>query len=65
MVIEPTITCLITCDGKGFKNKSKLQRLACPGISGAIRTFPRAAIEVLLGLPPLHFKTETESQEDL
>jgi hypothetical protein len=41
---------------------SKLQRLACLGITGTMRTAPTAAIEVLLGLPPLHFKTEAEAQ---
>jgi hypothetical protein len=33
---------------------SKLQRMACLGITGAMRTAPTAAIEVLLGLAPLH-----------
>jgi hypothetical protein len=33
---------------------SKLQILAFLGITGAIRTAPTAAVEVLLGLPPLH-----------
>jgi hypothetical protein len=33
---------------------SKLQRLACLGITGAMRIAPTAAIGVLLGLPPLH-----------
>jgi len=41
---------------------SKLQRLACLGITGAIRMAPTAAIEVLLGLPPLHLKMEAEAQ---
>jgi hypothetical protein len=40
----------------------KLQRLACLGVAGAIRTVPTAAIEVLLGLPPLHFKIEAETR---
>ncbi|CAA9998748.1 unnamed protein product [Nesidiocoris tenuis] len=31
-----------------------LQRQACLGITGAIRTCPTASMEVLLGLPPLH-----------
>jgi hypothetical protein len=35
---------------------SKLQRLACLGVTGAMRTAPTAATEVLLGLPPLHLK---------
>jgi hypothetical protein len=39
---------------------SKLQRKACLGITRAIRTAPTAAIEVLLGLPPLHLHVEEE-----
>jgi hypothetical protein len=30
---------------------SKLQRMACLGITGAMRTAPTAAMELLLGLP--------------
>jgi hypothetical protein len=41
---------------------SKLQRLACLGGTGAMRTAPTAAIEVLLGLPPLHLKMEAETR---
>jgi hypothetical protein len=33
---------------------SKLQRMACLGITGAMRMAPTAAMEILLGLPPLH-----------
>ena len=33
---------------------SKLQRLACLAITGAIQMTPTAAMEVLLGLPLLH-----------
>jgi hypothetical protein len=39
---------------------SKLQRLACLGITGAMRTSPTAALEILLGLPPLHLQMEAE-----
>jgi hypothetical protein len=39
---------------------SKLQRLACLGITGTMIT-AIAAIEVLLGLPPLHLKIEAEA----
>src|SRR5690606_34630791 len=35
------------------KQLSKLQRYACLGITGAIRTTPTASMEVLLGLEPL------------
>jgi hypothetical protein len=38
---------------------SKLQRMACLGITGAMRT---AAIKVLLGLTPLHLRMEAEAQ---
>jgi hypothetical protein len=40
---------------------SKLQRVACLGITGAIKTTPTAAMEVLLGLPPLHLQVEAEA----
>ena len=33
---------------------SELQRVAFMGITGAFRTTPTAALEVLLDLPPLH-----------
>jgi hypothetical protein len=33
---------------------SKLQRMACLGITEEIRTAPTAAMEVLLGLPPTY-----------
>jgi hypothetical protein len=33
---------------------SKLQRMACLGITGTMRTAQMAAIEVPLELPPLH-----------
>ncbi len=33
---------------------SKLQRLACVCVTGAMRTCPTAALEVMLELPPLH-----------
>jgi hypothetical protein len=41
---------------------SKLQSLACLGITGAITMAPTAATEVLLGLLPLHLKMEDESE---
>jgi hypothetical protein len=41
---------------------NKLQRLACLDITGAMKTTPRAAMEVLLGLPPLHVVIEVEAQ---
>jgi hypothetical protein len=35
------------------KNLSEVQRLACLGITGALRTTPTDAREELVGLPPL------------
>jgi hypothetical protein len=68
MVVRPVITYAstvwwpriryTTCRAK----LSKLQRLACLGITGAMKTAPTAAIEVLLGLPPLHLAMEAEAQ---
>jgi hypothetical protein len=40
---------------------SKLQRMAYLGITGTMRTAPTAAMEVLLGLPPLHLQVEAEA----
>lgn len=39
----------------------KLQRLACMAITGAMRTTPTAALEVMLGLPPLHLTVQQEA----
>jgi hypothetical protein len=44
---------------------SKLQRMTCLGITGAMRTAPTAAIEVLLGLPPLHLQLEAEARAEI
>jgi hypothetical protein len=41
---------------------NKLQRLARLAITGAMRTTPTAALEVLLGLLPLHVIIEAEAQ---
>jgi hypothetical protein len=41
---------------------SKLQRLACLAVTGAMKTILTATMEVLLGLPPLHVTTEAEAQ---
>jgi hypothetical protein len=57
VVLRPTVTYADTVLWLRVKLKtsqaelSKLQRTACLGITGVIRT-PTAAIEVLLGLPP-------------
>jgi hypothetical protein len=42
---------------------NKLQRMACLGITEAMRTTPTVAIEVLLLLPPLNLKFEVEYKE--
>jgi hypothetical protein len=36
--------------------------MASLGITGAIRTAPTAAMEVLLGLPPLHLQVEADAK---
>jgi hypothetical protein len=41
---------------------SKPQRMAYLGITGAMRKTPTAAIEVLLGLPPLHLQVDAEAK---
>ena len=38
-----------------------VQRLACISITGAMRTCPTAALEVLLNLPPLHVAVKREA----
>jgi hypothetical protein len=59
VVVRPIVTCAGTVWWPRVKFKtnraelSKLQRLACFGITGAMRTAPRSAIEVLLGLHAL------------
>ena len=42
-------------------NLSKVQRLACLGITGAFRTTPTSAMEVLVGLPPLDLVIQGEA----
>jgi hypothetical protein len=41
---------------------SKLQILACLGITGTMRTSPTAALEILLGLPSLQLQLEAEAR---
>lgn len=40
----------------------QLQRLACLGVTGAMRTAPTTALEALLGLVPLHLMIEAEAR---
>lgn len=59
-VIRPILSygCLVWWQRTQVQNTiqalSKFQRLICMATSGAIRTTPTAALEVLLDLPPLH-----------
>jgi hypothetical protein len=41
---------------------SKIQRFACLAITGAMKTTLTAAMEIFLGLPPLHDMIEAEAQ---
>lgn len=41
---------------------TQVQRLACLGITGAMRTTPTAALESLLDLPPLYLVVESEAK---
>jgi hypothetical protein len=68
VVVRPIVTYAATVwwprikYGTSRAELSKLQRMACLGITGAIRTAPTAAIEVLLGLSPLHLQLEVEAR---
>jgi hypothetical protein len=68
VVVRPIVTYAATVWWPRMKYRtsraelSKLQRVACLAITGAIRTAPTAAIEVLLGLPPLHLQLEAEAR---
>jgi hypothetical protein len=67
-VVRPIVTYAATIWWPRVKLKtgqtelSKLQRMACLGITGAMRTTPTAAMEVLIGFPPLHLQVEAESK---
>jgi hypothetical protein len=58
-IVRPTVTFASLvwwpgCQTATAKRKlSKVQRLACLGITGAIRTTPMGAMEALVSLPPL------------
>jgi ribonuclease HI len=68
MVVKPVVTyaALVwwpkTQQSTAIKRLGKLQRLACLGITGAMKTTPTAAMEVLLGLPPLHYVIQGEAR---
>jgi hypothetical protein len=65
---RPIVTYAATVWWSGVKLRtnraelSKLQRMPCLSITWTIRTAPTAAIEVLLGLPPLNLQLEAENQ---
>jgi len=51
------------CQMASTKNKlSKVQRLACLGITGSLRTAPTGAKEELVGLPPLDLVIQGEAR---
>jgi len=51
------------CQTAGAAKKlSKVQRLACLGITGAIRTTSTGAMEALVGLPPLDLVIQGEAR---
>jgi hypothetical protein len=67
MVVKPIITYATTVWWPRVKYKtcrarlSKFQMLVCLRITGAMKTAPTTATEVLLGLPPLHLRPRQES----
>jgi hypothetical protein len=67
-VLRPIFTYAVTIWWSSVKLKtsqvelSKLQGMACLGITGAMRTAPTSAMEVLLGLPPLHLQVKVEAK---
>jgi hypothetical protein len=66
-VVRPIVTYAATVWWPRVKYKtsqaelSKLQRVACLGITGAIKTTLTAAMEALFGHPPLHLQVEAEA----
>ena len=67
-VIKPSVTytSLVWWPGcqtaSATKKRSKIQRLACLGIKGAVRTTPTRAMEALICLPPLELVVQGEAQ---
>jgi hypothetical protein len=68
MVVIPIVTSAATVWWSRVKFKtskvelSKLQRMAYLGITGAMRTAPTAATEVLLRLSPVYLQLEAEAR---
>ena len=46
----------------GKKKLSRIQRLACLGITGAMHTTPTNAVEALVCLPPLELVVQSEAR---
>jgi len=49
-------------NGYSKRKLSKVQRLACLGITGVIRATPTGAMEALVGLPPLDLVIQWEAR---
>jgi hypothetical protein len=68
VVVRPIVTYAATIFWARVKLKisqaelSKLQRMAYLGIMGAMGSATTAAMEVLLGLAPLHLQKEAEAK---
>jgi len=67
-IIRPSVTfaSLVwwpSCQTTSAKRKlSRVQRLACLGITGAMRTTPTTAVEALICLPPLELVVQSEAR---
>ena len=67
MIVRPIMAygCLVWANGTtGISNRGKLsslQRSACLSVSGAMVTTPTAALEAILGLPPLDLHLQMEA----
>jgi len=66
-IVRPTISYASLvwwpgCQTASTNKLSEVQRLACLGITGAFRTTPTGAMEVLVGLPPLDLVTQGEAR---
>jgi ribonuclease HI len=44
------------------KDLDSLQRIACLALTGAFKTTPTRALEILTGIPPLHLRIEAEAR---
>jgi hypothetical protein len=68
VIVRPTIsfTSVVWWPGSQTastkKKLSKVQRLACLGITRALRTIPTGAMEALVGLPPLNLVLQREAR---